>query len=154
MTDTRELIERFNAAWQRGDLATLSELLDEDVVYCPNAWDGPARTAHGRNAVIAVFAEQIGPTRTEQISHSPTERVGSGVTGQGSAGDSDAEEGGFGEGPVLGDVFASGERAVCEWQWQPAGDGTVLRGVDVYRVRDGRIVAKDVYGKITAPPPR
>lgn len=43
-------------------------------------------------------------------------------------------------------VGADGERA-----WAPAEAGTVPRGLDVYRVRDGRIVAKDVYGKITTP---
>jgi ketosteroid isomerase-like protein len=58
---------------------------------------------------------------------------------------------GPGEGPALGDVFASGDRVVCEWQWPVAEDGTVLRGLDLYRIRDGRIVAKDVYGKITDP---
>ncbi|GIF38978.1 ketosteroid isomerase-like protein [Actinoplanes xinjiangensis] len=116
VTDSRELIERFNAAWLRGDLPALSAALDDDVVYRPNAWDGPAVAVHGRDAVVEVFAGQIGP----------------------------------GEGPDLGDVFASGDRVVCEWQWPPAADGTVLRGLDVYRIRDGRITTKDVYGKITA----
>ncbi|MFI7214535.1 nuclear transport factor 2 family protein [Micromonospora maritima] len=57
---------------------------------------------------------------------------------------------GAGEGPALGAVWAADDRAVCEWAWPPAEDGTVLRGLDVYRVRDGRIVAKDVFGKITS----
>lgn len=115
MTKARALIERFNDAWERGDLATVSACLAEDVSYCPNAWDGPAATVRGRVAVTAAFADQLGP----------------------------------GEGPALGPVWADGERVLCEWAWAPAEDGTVLRGLDVYRVRDDRIVAKDVYGKIT-----
>jgi ketosteroid isomerase-like protein len=118
VTDARELIERFNAAWAAGDLAAVSACLADDVEYCPNAWDGPAVVVRGRTEVTAVFADQIGP----------------------------------GEGPVLGPVFAAGDRVVCEWQWAPAEDGTVLRGLDLYRVSDGRIVAKDVYGKITQEP--
>ncbi|AXH91224.1 nuclear transport factor 2 family protein [Micromonospora aurantiaca] len=114
--DARALIEEFNAAWLRGDLAAVSACLAEDVTYCPNAWDGPAGTARGRAAVADVFAGQLGP----------------------------------GDGPALGAVWATGDRAVCEWAWPPAEDGTVLRGLDVYRVRDGRIVAKDVFGKITS----
>ncbi|WP_088978013.1 nuclear transport factor 2 family protein [Micromonospora coxensis] len=115
MTQARAVVERFNDAWERGDLATVSACLAEDVSYCPNAWDGPAATVRGRAAVTAAFADQLGPD----------------------------------EGPLLGPVWADGDRVVCEWAWAPAGDGTVLRGLDVYRVRDGRIVAKDVYGKIT-----
>ncbi|MGC5329410.1 nuclear transport factor 2 family protein [Micromonospora sp. DT62] len=117
MTDARGLVEAFNAAWERGDLDAVVGFLSEDVAYCPSAWDGPAGTVRGRDAVRAVLASQLGP----------------------------------GPGPALGVVWADGERAVCEWAWAPAEDGTVLRGLDVYRTRDGRIVAKDVYGKITTP---
>lgn len=115
MTDPQALVQRFNAAWVRGDLAAVAACLADDVTYRPNAWDGPATTLRGREAVTAAFADQLGP----------------------------------GAGPTLGPVWAAGERVVCEWAWAPAEDGTVLRGLDVYRVRDGRIVAKDVYGKIT-----
>ena len=62
-----------------------------------------------------------------------------------------ADQLGPGEGPVLGPVWADGERVCCEWAWAPAEGGSVLRGLDVYRVRGGLIVTKDVYGKITAP---
>ncbi|MEV6597313.1 nuclear transport factor 2 family protein [Actinoplanes sp. NPDC051346] len=113
--DAQELIERFNAAWEAGDLTAVSACLADDVVYCPTAWDGPAAIVRGRAEVGKVFADQIGP----------------------------------GPGPVLGAVFAAGDRVVCEWQWAPAEDGTILRGLDLYQVRDGKIVAKDVHGKIT-----
>nr|WP_255643302.1 nuclear transport factor 2 family protein [Actinoplanes polyasparticus] len=116
MTDARDLIERFNAAWAAGDLAAVAECLADDVTYSPNAWDGPARAIHGRAAVTEAFADHLGP------------------------------------GPVLGPVWAAGDRVVCEWQWEPAEDGSVLHGLDLYRIHNGRIAAKDVYGKITTGP--
>ena len=61
-----------------------------------------------------------------------------------------ADQLGPGPGPVLGPVWAAGDRVVCEWQWEPAEDGSVLRGLDVSRIHNGRIAAKDVYGKITS----
>lgn len=118
MTDARELVERFNAAWELGDLAEVAGCLSADVVYSPNAWDEPSRAVRGRDKVVEVFAEQMGP----------------------------------GPGPILGEVWAAGDRAVCEWRWATAEDGTVLRGLDIYRVHNGQIVTKDVFGKITTGP--
>ena len=114
--DALRVIERFNAAWELGDLATVSACLADDVMYCPNAWDGPAGAVRGRDDVTRAFADQIGP----------------------------------GPGPILGPVWAAGDRVVCEWRWAPAEDGTILRGLDLYRIHNGQIAVKDVYGKITA----
>ena len=61
-----------------------------------------------------------------------------------------ADQLGPGPGPMLGPVWVAGNRVACEWRWAPAEDGTILRGLDVYLIRDGRIAAKDVYSKITA----
>lgn len=46
------------------------------------------------------------------------------------------------------ELFASGERAVLRWRyaWAPPGEGHV-RGVDIYRVRDGRVAEKLSYVK-------
>jgi len=49
---------------------------------------------------------------------------------------------------TLGPVIAVDDRAISEWEWKNAEDGTTLRGVDVYTVRDGKITAKDVFGKL------
>ncbi|MDI6100130.1 nuclear transport factor 2 family protein [Actinoplanes sp. NEAU-A12] len=116
MIDAGNVVERFNAAWEQGDLAAVTACLATDVTYSPSAWDGPAVTVHGREAVAAVFAGQLGP----------------------------------GDGPALGAVHVAGDRVGCEWQWPPAADGTTLRGLDVYLVRDGLIVAKDVFSKVVA----
>jgi len=59
-----------------------------------------------------------------------------------------ADQVGDDPGLTLGPVLACGDRAFSEWTYQPATDGTVLRGVDVYTLREGRIAAKDVFGKL------
>jgi ketosteroid isomerase-like protein len=48
------------------------------------------------------------------------------------------------------DVFAAGERGVARWtySWQnPDGSRGHIRGVDVFRVRDGKVVEKLSYVK-------
>jgi hypothetical protein len=57
----------------------------------------------------------------------------------------------LGEDPdlTLGAVIAIGDRAFCEWIYVGAADGTTLRGIDVYTLKDGKIAAKDVFGKVT-----
>jgi ketosteroid isomerase-like protein len=44
------------------------------------------------------------------------------------------------------ELFASGPRAVLRWRYTWAADGHV-RGVDIYRVRDGQIAEKLSYVK-------
>ena len=48
---------------------------------------------------------------------------------------------------TLGPVAAGHGRALCDWWYPVAEDGTSLRGVDVYLIRDGLIRRKDVYAK-------
>jgi ketosteroid isomerase-like protein len=55
-----ELIERFNAAWLRGDLEAVLACLGDDVVYTPSGGDGPVAAYRGRDDVGAVFADQVG----------------------------------------------------------------------------------------------
>ena len=46
------------------------------------------------------------------------------------------------------DVFGTGDRCVCRWSmtWRPPEGGTgSARGVDVFRVRDGKIAEKLTY---------
>jgi ketosteroid isomerase-like protein len=49
---------------------------------------------------------------------------------------------------VLAPVAGLGDRAIGEWSYPPAADGSVYRGIDVYTLRDGRIAAKDVFSKV------
>jgi SnoaL-like domain len=48
---------------------------------------------------------------------------------------------------TLGPVAAGHGRALCDWWYPMAEDGTSLRGVDVYVIRDGLIRRKDVFAK-------
>ena len=109
-----DVIDRFVAAWLRGDLAAVLDFLTDDIVYTNAGTQGQATTYRGRDEVAAAFANQVGD-------------------------DPDL---------TLGPVLACGDRAFSEWTYKPAADGTVLRGVDVYTLREGRIAAKDVFGKI------
>jgi ketosteroid isomerase-like protein len=54
---------------------------------------------------------------------------------------------------VLARPVGCGERVLHEWSYPPAADGSVLRGVDVYTVRDGLIAVKDVFSKVIAGAP-
>jgi len=47
------------------------------------------------------------------------------------------------------EAFAAGDRAVVRWRftWGRAGDGGHVRGVDVFRVRDGKVAEKLAYVK-------
>jgi SnoaL-like protein len=45
-------------------------------------------------------------------------------------------------------IAVRGERGFGYFSYPAATDGTTLRGVGVYTVRDGSIVAKDVLSKI------
>ena len=45
-------------------------------------------------------------------------------------------------------IAVRGDRGFGYFSYPAADDGTTLRGVDVYTVRDGLIVAKDVLSKI------
>jgi len=109
-----DVIDRFVAAWLRGDLAAVLDCLTDDIVYTNTGSQGRATTWRGRDEVAAAFAEQVGP-------------------------DLDL---------ALGPVIASGDRAFSEWSYKPAPDGSVLRGIDLYTLRAGRIAAKDVFAKI------
>ncbi len=49
---------------------------------------------------------------------------------------------------TIAPIAVRGDRGFGYFSYPPATDGTTLRGVDVYTVRDGLIVAKDVLSKI------
>ena len=107
---TAALLDEFLAAWNDRDLAGVVACLADDVTLCGS--DGI--TVRGREAVAAVFAEQL-------------------------AGDPEL---------TIEQIATRGNRGFGYFWYAPAADGTMLRGVDVYTVRDGRIVAKDVLSKI------
>lgn len=44
-------------------------------------------------------------------------------------------------------MIATGDRAVVQWRYRWASNGGHVRGVDVFRVRDGKIAEKYSYLK-------
>lgn len=55
-TEQRELVKRGLAAWQRGEVTALADLLDADVElmwWTPGDWD-----CHGRDQVVALLSER------------------------------------------------------------------------------------------------
>ena len=110
MSDNAALLDQFLAAWSRKDIDGVVGCLGADVVYCGS--DG--RTVRGREAVAAVFAEQL---------------------------DGDPAL-------TIEPIAVRGDRGFGYFSYPTADDGTTLRGVDVYTLRDGLIIEKDVLSKI------
>jgi len=107
-TAARDLIERYNAAWNAQDVDAIDELHDPEIVFHNHTAD---ERAEGADAV----REHIGRI----FASTPSLRFST-------------------RSLLAGDDFA-----VCEWtastgskQWD---------GVDVFPLRNGKIVRKDVY---------
>lgn len=115
---TRTVIERFNDAFNRQDLEQVMALMTADCVF-ENTFPPPDGTRHaGQAAVRAAFADFFHA--------SPSARI-------------DAEE-----------VIALGDRGVVRWRYSwrtSAGAPGHVRGVDIFRVRDGLVAEKLSYVK-------
>ena len=111
------VIATFNEAFNRRDVAALAELVTEDCVF--DGTTPPDGERHvGRDAVLAAFAA-----------------VFAGVA----SGDFSTEE-----------LFATGDRGVVRWRYDwvdHSGRPGHVRGVDLFRVHDGRIAEKFSYVK-------
>ena len=51
---------------------------------------------------------------------------------------------------TLGELVVMDDVVIGPWWYPPGADGSTLRGVDLYTLRDGKIAAKDVFSKRTA----
>ena len=104
----RELIERYNAAWNAQDLDAIDELHDRGIVFHNHTAD---ERAEGAEAVRAHIAEIF--------RNNPSLRF------------------------TTRSLRAGDDFAVCEWT---ASTGSKeWDGVDVFPLRDGLILRKDVY---------
>ncbi|HEV7679744.1 MAG TPA: nuclear transport factor 2 family protein [Candidatus Dormibacteraeota bacterium] len=110
-------VQRFNDAFGRGDVDAVMMAMTDDCVF-ENTSPAPDGERHvGRAAVRKFWEDFFAGTDNPRFS---TE-----------------------------DIFAAGDRVVVHWQftWGTApGDGHV-RGVDVFRVRDGKVAEKLSYVK-------
>jgi ketosteroid isomerase-like protein len=113
-----EIVLPFNEALNRHDLPSMLDCLTEDTIF-ENTSPAPDGSRHvGRDAVSTFWEEFFDRSADAHI---------------------EAEE-----------VFASRDRCVMRWRYEWRGlDGTPgqVRGVDVYRLRAGRIAEKLSYVK-------
>ncbi|HUG14331.1 MAG TPA: nuclear transport factor 2 family protein [Thermomicrobiales bacterium] len=117
-SDTLDTIERFNEAFNRGDVDAVMALMTDDCVF-ENTSPAPAGERYEGQAAVRAFWESF-------FSGSPQAVF-------------DAEE-----------TFVAGDRATVRWtyRWDPAATtGGFVRGVDVFRVRDGKVAEKLAYVK-------
>ena len=116
--DTLAAIARFNAAFARQDVDAVMAAMTDDCVF-ENTSPSPDGTRYeGQAAVRAVWEAFF---RASPLAIFETE-----------------------------DAFAAGDRCVVRWiyRWGGGGDGAGhVRGVDVFRVRDGKVAEKLSYVK-------
>jgi ketosteroid isomerase-like protein len=115
--DTLVAIERFNEAFNRHDVDAIMALMTEDCIF-DDTRPAPDGTIHrGADAVRARWVAFF-----ERSPHARFETE---------------------------DIFACADRATVRWTYRWIRDGVAghVRGVDVFRVRDGRVAEKRSYVK-------
>jgi ketosteroid isomerase-like protein len=116
--DTLAAIERFNAAFNQHDVEAVMACMTDDVVF-ENTGPAPdGRRFAGQAAVRAVWQDFFASSPSAVF---------------------EAEE-----------IFAAGDRCVVRWLYRwtdAAGQPGHVRGVDVMRVRDGKVAEKLAYVK-------
>jgi ketosteroid isomerase-like protein len=114
---TRTTVERFNEAFHRHDADGLALLLTDDTVFEDTSPAPDGRRIEGKAAVVEFWRRWFG--------RNPDARF-------------EAEE-----------MIVSGNRAVVRWVYRKMRNGQPwhLRGVDVFTVREGKVVAKLAYVK-------
>jgi ketosteroid isomerase-like protein len=116
-TTTLSTVERFNNALNRGDIDEVTALMTDDCVF-ESTWPAPdGERYEGRDSIRRFW---------ERLIETPGLRF-------------DAEE-----------LIVAGDRATVRWRyWWREADGTsgTVRGVDIFRVRGGRVAEKLSYVK-------
>ena len=114
---TLATVEQFNDAFNRHDVPAIMALMTDDCVF-DSTRPPPDGELFVGQAAVGVFWEQL-------FQRSPAARF-------------DAEE-----------TFAAGDRCVVRWTYHWIRDGKPghVRGVDLFRVRDGKVAEKLSYVK-------
>ena len=114
---TLEVVGRFNEAFNRHDVDGVMAAMTENCVF-ENTNPAPDGTRYHGQAEVRAFWETF--FRSSPDAHF------------------EAEE-----------MFAAGDRCVVRWVYRKTRDGQPwhLRGVDVFRVRDGKVAEKFAYVK-------
>lgn len=117
-TDLLPLIIRFNDALNARDVEAMMDLLTTDCVF-ENTYPAPSGTRYAGQSAVREFWEDFFRGSSEA-------RI------------------------EIEELFGQNDRAVLRWiyRWtDPGGHSGYIRGVDVYRVRDGLIAEKLSYVK-------
>jgi ketosteroid isomerase-like protein len=115
--DALAVVNAFNAAFNRHDVDAIMALMTDDCVF-ENTRPAPDGTRYEGQAAVRAFWEQF-------FANSPQARF------------------------EFGDMFACGSRCVVSWTylWVKNEVPGRVRGVDLFRVRDGKIAEKLSYVK-------
>lgn len=115
--DTASVVQRFNEAFNRHDVDAVMALMTDDCVF-ENTRPRPDGERYEGPAAVRAFWEQF-------FARSPEAHF-------------DAEE-----------IVAAGDRCVVLWvyTWVRDGERGHVRGVDVFKVREGRVAEKLSYVK-------
>jgi ketosteroid isomerase-like protein len=114
---TRTTVERFNEAFNRHDVDALGFLLSDDTVFENTSPAPDGLRIEGKDAVVQFWREWFARNSDSVF---------------------EAEE-----------VFVSEDRAVVRWVYRKSRNGQPwhLRGIDLFKVRDGKVIAKFAYVK-------
>jgi ketosteroid isomerase-like protein len=114
---TLAAVDRFNDVFNRHDVAGIMAAMTDDCLF-ENTAPGPDGERFEGQASVGAFWERF-------FAASPNARF-------------ESEE-----------IFAAGDRCVVRWvyHWDNAGDTGHVRGVDLFRVRDGKVAEKRSYVK-------
>jgi ketosteroid isomerase-like protein len=114
---TQIIIERFNDAFNRHDVDAIMNCMTDDCVF-ENTRPAPDGARITGQAAVRAFWEDF--FRRSPQAHFDTE-----------------------------EMIATGDRGIVRWRYSWVRDGTPghVRGVDVFRVRDGKVAEKLSYVK-------
>jgi len=115
--ETLDTVNRFNEAFNRRDVDAIMAAMTDDVIF-ENTSPSPDGSRHEGAEAVRRFWELF--FRRSPDAHFETE-----------------------------DIFASKDRCTVRWIYKKTVDGKPwrLRGVDIFRVRDGKIAEKLAYVK-------
>ncbi|HEX6539488.1 MAG TPA: nuclear transport factor 2 family protein [Candidatus Dormibacteraeota bacterium] len=110
-------VARFSEAFDRGDIDAIMSHMTDDCLFESTAPPPDGERRSGQAAVRAFWERFFAETASPRF---------------------ETEE-----------IFAAGDRVTATWRftWGPGGTGGHVRGVDVIRVRDGRVAEKLSYVK-------
>ena len=118
--EKRELVRAFMNAWENADADAVMQLMGEDCVYSASVGPEPGLTYRNRVEVTRGVGEMLA-----------------------------FEAGGESR---QGSVWFSDDRAFAEWDYDDISDSgtvSVVRGIDVIHMAEGKILSIDAYRKTT-----